>query len=106
MEYEPVTVELKREACPLWCAKLQMDQKLDDKTTAVASATKKTVVVGFASGAMKMFSIPGSQGQPSSKQGLSPALDTLPPHDQLVSRLTVSRDGIYLVSAAMDGQIR
>jgi WD40 repeat protein len=106
MEYEPGGAELKREVCPVWCTKIQADTKMEDKATAVVSASKKTAVVGYASGALKVFNVPTNAGAPTAKQAVATPADTLPSHDQLVSRLSVSKDGLSLISAAMDGQIR
>jgi hypothetical protein len=104
LEYEATTTELKREICPTCCTKVET--RADDKITAVASASKGSVVIAHASGKISVYSVPTTAGQPSAKQGTTQPTDTLPPHDQLVSRLCVSKDGAFLISAAMDGQIR
>mmetsp|Transcript_56653 Transcript_56653/g.90019 ORF Transcript_56653/g.90019 Transcript_56653/m.90019 type:complete len:1753 (-) Transcript_56653:205-5463(-) len=105
-EYDPTTLELKRDSCPMWCLKLAADTKTEDKPTTVASASKKSVAVGFASGAVKLFPIPSSSGPPLAKQAVGTALETMSSHDQLVTRLAVSNDGASLISAAMDGSVR
>jgi len=105
MDYEASAAELKREVCPVWCTKIQCDHKLD-KVTAVASASKQSVVLGFASGNVRTYPLPTNPGAPSLKLSATQPLETLTSHDQLVSCLSVSKDGSVLVSAAMDGQIR
>merc|ERR1719359_1204389 len=105
LDYDPTVTELKREACPVYCTKTQQ-QDLNDKVTAVASASKKSVVVGYASGNIRMFAVPTNASPPAAKSPTTAPLDNFPAHDQLVSRLSVSKDGVHLISAAMDGQIR
>jgi WD40 repeat protein len=105
-EYDAVTAELKRDTCPTWSLKLPLDPKIDDKPTAVASASKKGVAIGFASGAVKIFPVPSNTGPPLSKQAPGVPIDTLKPHGELVTRVSISHDGMFLISSSMDGSVR
>jgi len=105
-DYEATTADLPREVCPIWSMKLSSTQRLEDKPTAVASASKDLVIVGFGNGAIKSYPCPTSVGAPTAKLQPMQASDTLPPHEQFVTKLIVSREGALLVSASMDGSIR
>jgi len=106
LDYDPATAELKRDICPVWSARLGEGKKLEERPTAVTSATKKAVAIGFAGGAVKVYALPATTGLPTAKQPAAAALENLMPHDQLVSCLHTSRDGAWLISASMDGSIR
>mmetsp|Transcript_129464 Transcript_129464/g.224872 ORF Transcript_129464/g.224872 Transcript_129464/m.224872 type:complete len:1745 (+) Transcript_129464:81-5315(+) len=106
LDFEPASMDLRRDTCPVWSMKLGTDPRNDDKPTTVASASKKSVIVGFASGAMKIYPIPSNSGNPMSKQAPGQPHDALSPHGQLVTTVHVSQDGFWLVSGSMDGSIK
>jgi WD40 repeat protein len=106
LDYDPSIAELKKDTCPVWSSKLNNTGKPEDRVTCVASASKKSVVVGFAGGAIRIFSVPTSPGLPSKNMQLVAPLAELHPHDQFVTCMRVSVDGTWLVSASMDGEVR
>jgi len=106
LDHDPQTPELARATCPVKSAKLSLSTEPDAKPSAVASASKDSVIIGFADGKLKSFGLPKLQGLPTVKQAVSEPTDNLQGHEQLVTRLSVSRDNAWLISASMDGSIR
>jgi WD40 repeat protein len=104
--YDPKTPDLKKETCPVWSLKLSSGSKLAEKATAVASATKKTVVIGFASGGLRVYTVPSTLGLPSAKQATAHVLEELAPHGQLITCVRITRNGAWLITASMDGTVR
>jgi len=106
LDHEPTAAELKREVCPLWCAKVGDGAAAAGIPTAVASVTDKTAAVGFADGAIRLYSAPQSTAVPSARLSVAQEDEEFPCHEQLVSRLRLTADGATLVSASMDGTVR
>mmetsp|Transcript_15588 Transcript_15588/g.33086 ORF Transcript_15588/g.33086 Transcript_15588/m.33086 type:complete len:1700 (-) Transcript_15588:374-5473(-) len=107
LDHDPTHCELKRDTCPLWSVKLSTDgQKLEDKPSCVISTPKKTVVIGFANGAIRAYALPSNSGQPLSKSAASSVLETFGSHEQLITSLSVTQDGLWIISCSMDGVVR
>jgi len=104
--YEPKSTELKRDVCPIWSMRLSSEHKKGDKPTVVAPAAKRSVVIGFADGGLKIFPVPANSGPPSAKQVVGKPQEVLQSMGQLVTCLRVSGDGAWLVSGSMSGAIR
>ena len=105
LDHDPTVPTLDRAVCPMRAMKLAGSDAASI-ATAVASASKDSVIVGFADGKMKSFPVPKKEGHPSQKSAATEALETFDSHEQLVTRLSVSKDGTWLVFASMDGSIR
>jgi len=105
LDHDPTVPTLDRAVCPMRAMKLAGSDAASI-ATAVASASKDSVIVGFADGKMKSFPVPKKEGHPSQKSAATEALETFDSHEQLVTQLSVSKDGTWLVSASMDGSIR
>eukprot|EP00928_Gymnodinium_smaydae_P070098 TRINITY_DN54035_c0_g1_i1.p1 TRINITY_DN54035_c0_g1~~TRINITY_DN54035_c0_g1_i1.p1 ORF type:complete len:1781 (+),score=503.89 TRINITY_DN54035_c0_g1_i1:158-5344(+) len=105
LDYDPSTVEIKREVAPLSVQRLS-GQAAGATVTAVASASATTMVCGFADGAVAIYNLPTQQGALNSKTGAANPVKVLAPHNQLVTCLQVSENGAWLLSGAMDGEAR
>mmetsp|Transcript_5773 Transcript_5773/g.13698 ORF Transcript_5773/g.13698 Transcript_5773/m.13698 type:complete len:1748 (+) Transcript_5773:106-5349(+) len=107
IDYEPSGVDVAAEEIQVWSSKLAQGIRLEDRPTAVAPTSRKTVVVGFAGGAVKVFALPSTAEPPAASHALAEAVQTLDVgHTQLITRLCVAADGSSLVTASMDGSAR
>mmetsp|Transcript_38744 Transcript_38744/g.91098 ORF Transcript_38744/g.91098 Transcript_38744/m.91098 type:complete len:1764 (-) Transcript_38744:52-5343(-) len=109
IDYEPAGVEVKSDAIQVWSMKLAAEGRAEDVASAVASASRKSVVVGFASGAVKVYAVPSTQ-EPPTNVHLYPVAEAMNildvGHTQLITRLCVSSDSGSLVTSSMDGTTR
>eukprot|EP00441_Pelagodinium_beii_P015570 CAMPEP_0197663976 /NCGR_PEP_ID=MMETSP1338-20131121/58348_1 /TAXON_ID=43686 ORGANISM="Pelagodinium beii, Strain RCC1491" /NCGR_SAMPLE_ID=MMETSP1338 /ASSEMBLY_ACC=CAM_ASM_000754 /LENGTH=1775 /DNA_ID=CAMNT_0043242517 /DNA_START=13 /DNA_END=5340 /DNA_ORIENTATION=- len=104
-DYEPHSLEIERDACPVASAKLA-DKRPDEKPTAVGSQSRKAVVVGFANGAVRSYTPPSSTDKMSKQAVATPLASLVKPDDtQLVSSLRPSTTGAALAVASMDGSV-
>jgi len=105
LDYQASIADLTAEDCPVWGMKLGVGGKARHKPTAVASISHDCIAVGFATGAVNIYTQPTSFGMATAKLQVTEATEALTAHTQLVTRLNVSDDGRYLLSASMDGAI-
>eukprot|EP00929_Paragymnodinium_shiwhaense_P022591 TRINITY_DN14393_c0_g1_i1.p1 TRINITY_DN14393_c0_g1~~TRINITY_DN14393_c0_g1_i1.p1 ORF type:complete len:1735 (-),score=585.53 TRINITY_DN14393_c0_g1_i1:78-5282(-) len=105
LDYDPSIAELKRDVCPLWSQRLSNGEP-GQRATAIASAGKAEIVIGFAGGAVGVFPPAQTQGLPSMKHAVTAPTKSLATHDQYVTALRVSLDSTSVLSASMDGMLK
>jgi len=105
LDYDPSTINLARDVCPMVSSRLSLKQG-SDRATTVASATRKAVAIGFATGTVALYALPSTVGPLNAKVAAVEAEEILPPHGQFVTCMHVPLDGKCLLSACMDGSIR
>jgi len=106
LEHEPMSVELRKDVCPMWSTRLSSNNGPEERPTVIASCTRKFVIIGFADGRISSYPVASSVGQPLAKQPPLQASGEYSSHSQLVTSLSVSADDNWIISGCMDGQIR
>jgi len=105
LDYDPMSVDLNMQVCPVMSAKLSANLTSDNGPTTITSVSKRALAIGFANGEICDYPPANIEGLPTGQMLVHPSVGNRAGHGQLVSCLRTSRDGAWLISGSMDGSV-
>ncbi|CAJ1451865.1 unnamed protein product [Effrenium voratum] len=103
--YEPRELTIPREATGFWTVKLSSDT-MEGRPTAICSISRNQAVVGFASGAVRIYSTPTHVGLMVKPNAANPVKSLLEPDTHhLITSLQMNLSATTLLVGCMDGAV-